>query len=279
MARDKNAASGANPLPGRNSTTPKPISVAKPPVFVAALDSLRPYLGDNAIASLSNSQIIALARETGLKESYLTTLAAAHNLAATTNIPADVLFGLAQRDGPTDRAGLAAAEPRDLRNRIESAVKENLVPSETLTAFNAAAPVFASLQSNEAPLKALVDNYDLKVPDPILRKLESHGIETLIDVRYAGGLARVKGLNLKADDPAVRTLEAHAELARLPIDQQLSKRMIAAGFDSVLAIADAQPQPWQKGLRVSSPSWQPSLCMPMRERKRPLQTTRSLHSR
>src|SRR4030095_4980262 len=73
---------------------PKPLPILKPPIFTAAVDALAPHLNGNSIALLTKSRVNALAKKTALKVSELTTLVAAHKLAAKTNLPADALFAI-----------------------------------------------------------------------------------------------------------------------------------------------------------------------------------------
>src|SRR5207302_4151762 len=102
---------------------------------------------------------------------------------------------------------------------IEAAIKKNVVPAETLAAFDAAKPALARLQAHEAPIKALVKTYGLSVPNSLIRKLEAKKIETLADVRSAGGTSVLaNALDVKADDPHLENLVSHAHLSLLGTD-------------------------------------------------------------
>jgi len=159
-----------------------------------------------------------------------------------------VLFGLAKSGGPTDHATLAAAHPHRLRTLIESAVKDNLVPAETLTTLDRSAPALARLQANDTPIRMLASAGHRPVPDSLLRRLGSKGIKTLADVRSIGGLARLRGVNQTTDSRAIRVLDAHARLLTLSSDVALNKRLIAKGYDSIGAVARATPEDIAKAI-------------------------------
>ena len=216
--------------------TPKPLPVPKPPVFTAALEAVAPHLNGNSIALLSKSRITALAKKIALKESDLSALVAAHKLAAKTNLPADALFALSKDGVQPDVTSLASTDIRQLRKKIEVAVKKNIVGANTLKSFDAARPEFTRLELHEMPLGTLVKNYGLKVTDSVLRRLDTNGIKTLADIRSSGGLSQVKGLNLNPNNPAARMLDAHASLSILGTDVPTNAALISRGFDNVYAI-------------------------------------------
>src|SRR5207253_1410050 len=98
--------------------------------------------------------------------------------------------------------------------RIESAVKDNLVPTETLTAFDVARPTLARLQTKESSLKTLINTYKLKIPPTLTDKLEAVGFKSLADLRSAGSPSELaRKLNLKPDDARLATLTAYANLS------------------------------------------------------------------
>jgi hypothetical protein len=69
--------------------------------------------------------------------------------------------------------------------------------------------------------------------------LASKNINTLADIRKAGGIAQLEGLPVAADDPAIRLLESHADLSRISPDVEVNAVMIANRYNSVAAIAQA----------------------------------------
>src|SRR5262249_39127773 len=126
----------------------------------------------------------------------------------------------------------------DLRQKIEVADKKNIVPAGTLVSFDAAIPTLARLQTHEASIKILVKTYGLKVPDSLLGKLQAKTIETLADLRSAGGAeVLAKALKVKADDPHLETLVAHAHLSLLGTDVGANATAIKEGYSRISAIA------------------------------------------
>ncbi len=88
-------------------------------------------------------------------------------------------------------------------------------------------------------LNELVSALPLEQPESLLAFLAGRGIQTLEDVRRAGGLGRMEGLPLVADHPAVRRLESLANLSAVSSDAGVSTALIERGYDSLLAIARA----------------------------------------
>lgn len=74
-------------------------------------------------------------------------------------------------------------------------------------------------------------------PPQVVRILHDRGLRTLADIRRAGGLRHLAGLD--PDDPAVRRLEEQAQLSLLSADVELTGRLIEQGFSTPQAIADA----------------------------------------
>jgi hypothetical protein len=119
-------------------------------------------------------------------------------------------------------------------------VKENLVPSETLTAFDTAKPSVVYFQTQKIPLKTFVDTHGLKAPDSLIQKLHQKGIKTIEDIRSAGGLSFRKKFG-DSDRVIVEHLEAQARLLTLCPDATLNEKLIAKGYTSIAAVAHANP--------------------------------------
>lgn len=215
------------------------VQPSKPSTFTTTLNAVQPHLDGTPISSLRTSRLASLAKKAGLREADLATFVSAHKLAAHTELAPDALFALAKRDGGINASKLAAANPADLRKKIGSAVKDNLVPAETLASFDAAKPTLARLQIHDAPLSTLVKTYDLKIPDALIRKLETKGINTLADLRSVGGLDELaKKVNLKPDDPKLETLVAHAQLSLTGSDVGTNAILMEHGYSRLSHIAN-----------------------------------------
>ena len=79
----------------------------------------------------------------------------------------------------------------------------------------------------------------LNLPSSLLTFLTEHNIRSLAEINATGGIGRLPGLPANANDVAVRTLEAHASLSQFSPDLQVNAALIAQGFTSPAAIADA----------------------------------------
>ena len=113
------------------------------PLFNRLLDTVRPYLDHVPVASLSKTRIRSLAKITGEKAAGLSAMVAAHALATRTGIPASTVFALNQTKATPDTHILGSRKPAELRKKVKSAIKNNIVPPTTLAAFDAAKPALA----------------------------------------------------------------------------------------------------------------------------------------
>jgi Tc toxin complex TcA C-terminal TcB-binding domain len=78
-----------------------------------------------------------------------------------------------------------------------------------------------------------------ELPPDLLPFLAGQNINSLADIRTAGGISRLEGLPVAADSPAVQLLEAHTDLNRISPDVQVNAALIQNGYDSVTAISKA----------------------------------------
>ena len=79
----------------------------------------------------------------------------------------------------------------------------------------------------------------LELSPDLLPYLADKNINTLADIRKAGGIRQLEGLPVAADDPVIPLLEAHADLSRISPDVEVNGLMIQNRYDSVTAIAQA----------------------------------------
>ena len=86
-------------------------------------------------------------------------------------------------------------------------------------------------------LTDLAKTNNLDLPQSLLAYLAKLGIQTLDDIRNAGGLSKLDGLPVAIDSPAVKALEAHARLTTLSSDLQINSFLIQKGYDSPAVIA------------------------------------------
>ena len=100
-------------------------------------------------------------------------------------------------------------------------------------------PILVPPEPESHQLTNLIPTLPIELPPDLLPFLAGKNINTLTDIRKAGGLSRLEGLPVAADAPSVRLLEAHADLIRISPDVQVNAAMIENRYDSVAAIAKA----------------------------------------
>ena len=86
-------------------------------------------------------------------------------------------------------------------------------------------------------LTNLASELQIELPPDLLSFLADKNINTLADIRNAGGISRLEGIPDAA--PAIQLIEAHADLSRISPDVQINAVMIENRYDSVAAIAKA----------------------------------------
>jgi len=119
-----------------------------------------------------------------------------------------------------------------LINKMVDALSPSLQPPPVLV------PTSAVEKPASSPLTELGKIIKVDLPQKLLAHLAKLGIQTLDDIRKAGGLTHLDGLPVAVDSPAVKILEAHSRLTTLSSDVQLNSFLIQKGYDSPAAIAN-----------------------------------------
>ena len=143
----------------------------------------------------------------------------------------------------------AGADPNQTRRRLRLQVLLNPQTQEKFeTEIQAAGdrdildipvPIPAPPEPESHQLSNLAPTLPIELPPDLLPFLADKNINTLADIRKAGGISHLEGLPVAADHPAVQLLEAHTDLSRISPDVQVNAVMIQNRYDSVTAIAKA----------------------------------------
>lgn len=143
----------------------------------------------------------------------------------------------------------AGADPNQTRRRLRLQVLVNPQTQEKFETevqaggdqdiLDIPVPIPAPPEPESHQLTNLVPTLPIELPPDLLPFLAGKNINTLADIRKAGGISRLEGLPVAADHPAVRLLEAHVDLSRISPDVQVNAAMIQNRYDSVMAIAKA----------------------------------------
>jgi Tc toxin complex TcA C-terminal TcB-binding domain len=143
----------------------------------------------------------------------------------------------------------AGAEPNQTRRRLRLQVLLNPQTQEKFETevqaggdqdiLDIPVPIPAPPEPESHQLSNLAPTLPIELPLELLPFLADKNINTLADIRKAGGISRLEGLPVAADHPAVQLLEAHVDLSRISPDVQVNAVMIQNRYDSVTAIAKA----------------------------------------
>ncbi|MGH8528036.1 MAG: hypothetical protein ACREXY_28580, partial [Gammaproteobacteria bacterium] len=133
-------------------------------------------------------------------------------------------------------------DPQDKEiHRVEERIK-----ADPQQAFTLKIPVPAALE----PPSPKIDELPVGLPEALRTALTQRNIQTLADIRGAGGIGHLVGADL-AGSEAVQTLEAHADLSRISPNIAANQALIRHGYTRALDVAktarstfvtDAQPQ-------------------------------------
>ena len=89
----------------------------------------------------------------------------------------------------------------------------------------------------DIPATELASTLDFNIPDELATHLAERGIQTLADIRRAGGIAHLEDLPISSDDPSAQMLDAHANLILVSDDTTKNHALVERGFSSITAIA------------------------------------------
>ena len=93
------------------------------------LDQLTPILGTLPLATLSGEQITVLSVETGVDRQRIDLLVTAAGLAEATQLPVEVVYGLARQGLPASLPALLAQSSDAQRRALEAALRDNIIPA------------------------------------------------------------------------------------------------------------------------------------------------------
>lgn len=89
----------------------------------------------------------------------------------------------------------------------------------------------------DIPATELASTLDFNIPDELATHLAERGIQTLADIRRAGGIAHLEDLPVSPDHPSAQMLDAHANLILVSDDTTKNHALVERGFSSITAIA------------------------------------------
>jgi hypothetical protein len=187
---------------------------------------------------LDEKAISALARRTGINRTHLNHIAQSIRLGDSSGLPDDILYGLLRQDLPSEADALFVQPLERVREALEAAINQNIITTAHLASLEELVQRFEKQHELYLPLTQVAPTIGLEEDLLLFEHLARHGIQTLADIRSAGGIAHLPELPLEPEDPAVLTLEAHARLSLLPTALAVNTQLIESGFTSLDEIAE-----------------------------------------
>ncbi|OWY64947.1 hypothetical protein B7486_44575 [cyanobacterium TDX16] len=90
---------------------------------------LTPVLEDVSLASLTDEDVTFLVGDTGIEQQHIEFLRQSARLAQETNIPTEAFYGFARQNLPLNLQELLARSTEDLRQALETAIEQNIIPA------------------------------------------------------------------------------------------------------------------------------------------------------
>ncbi|MDJ0570315.1 MAG: hypothetical protein QNJ53_14910 [Pleurocapsa sp. MO_192.B19] len=111
------------------------------------------------------------------------------------------------------------------------------VPLEQDTAFIIEVPAAVIPEPPSPTLNELTQVLNLELPQGLGEFLAEANIQSLADIRKAGGISQLENLPVATDNETVRLLDAHANLSLLSSNLEINTKLIAKGYPNIQAIA------------------------------------------
>lgn len=190
------------------------------------LAEIAPFLSSVNLAELKDEERAFLSGKTGIAEPRVAALSRATQLALETGLPADVFYAFACQDLSLDLEALFASSPGGLRAALETAIKENLIPSRLKDSLSEIMEQLSSLRLRYGPSSEydrLLATVPLYFPETPLAKITKQDIASI---------AKRSGESPKKVETLIRSIQRSAETGlpaavfyglvsqRIPIDMQ-----------------------------------------------------------
>ncbi|KAF5437921.1 Peptidoglycan-binding (PGRP) domain of peptidoglycan hydrolases-containing protein, partial [Candidatus Methanophagaceae archaeon] len=123
-----------------------------PSEYEQLLAEITPVLENVSLTELRKEDISFLSSETGLVSQHIEFLALASKRAQETDLPAEIFYGFARQDLPTSLSALLEQDHQVLRQALETALTENIIPQR----------LESSLEEIIAQLQQLIIDQEVK---------------------------------------------------------------------------------------------------------------------
>jgi hypothetical protein len=206
------------------------------------LAALRPLLQVKQIVDLEAEGISTLAKESGIEQERIEGLVQNAKLSRETDLPTEVLYGLARLDLTPTLEVFFTHDAEKLRRAIETAGRAHIIPAISGTALNrimgdvetmSFRPMFS-----KASLADLLPSVRLPPDSRLAVRLNELDITTPA-ILIATGAERIlqRAEFTEAEGAAIRDLESHARLSLLNVSPVARKVLFNSGFLTPTQIA------------------------------------------
>lgn len=126
------------------------------------IDALTPVLDGASLADLTADDIVFLTGETGLNPQNIGYLSISHQLAASTDLPPELFYGLIRQGFPTSLSPLLAFSARKYRAGLKNALVNNIIPAAFSERLDAMIDRLLRLARQEEVISAPINKLDSK---------------------------------------------------------------------------------------------------------------------
>ena len=241
-AYDSTLLARTDPIVVRERELTVDLSVGPPgaletPDLIRLQTKIATALGSRSLTDLNSKELASLAERIGEPEKTVRALADATRGAAAAEVPIDIAYALVREGHPIDLDKLSAAGGPALRKVIADAVDGRVIPPVRADAVDLLLDRTTFRSSDLSALGGFVEGGTNALPDAVKKSLQQRSIQTLQDLRAAGGFASFDELGGDRDDPIVQRLDGHARLSALTSDVAVRNALLDAGLTGVSAIA------------------------------------------
>jgi hypothetical protein len=244
------ADSGTVPAPRRRRTVDLKIGDAGTTELSEAA-RLAAKLGGLPLANLRAKELVPIAKEIGESGERVRAFASAARLGRSLGASADLVYALLRKGQPANAESLSGATAGTIRKTLRSAVRERIVDEPSDTDLASLLEGLGTERAERTPVLDVLGSSATNVPPSLETVLRDGGIETLRDLRAAGGLAgRVDG----TDDVArslVERLDAHARLSAVASDPAVRETLIDKELGGPSAIARMDANTFARKVRTA----------------------------
>ena len=210
-------------------------------------------LRERSPADLRAKDAKPLAAEIGETGERVRSFATAARLSGSLGAPTEVVYALLREGQPAKPESLSSVSRPALRKSLRSAVRAGIIAEPAAADVDALFDGLRTERSDATPVVDLLGPQRATLPPSLGKALREHEVETLADLRDAGGLGRLVKTSDDAVAELVERLDGHARLSVLTSNATTRRRLIESGLTGPSALVRMDEAAFVRKVRDSIP--------------------------